>query len=114
MYEGRVVSLCFEIRDLVDALDGARILAEGVRNGQLASDGDIRQAEASVISFLTMTAARLRLVAAVLEEQMPPKWLWTPSNDTGPDNGNRGVLLECDDGRGAGSPRRTPARRTRR
>jgi hypothetical protein len=118
MDHNKAISLSFEVRDLIDTLEGARILADGVRNSQLATEDDARQAAASVISLLTLTTMRLRLMAAVLDGGMAPRWLWSPSNHTVPTReDSRDISLLCDDDPGTervGQHARPSGKRRRR
>lgn len=77
----RMICLGWELMTIQAAVDGARILVEGIANHQLGNEHDEKAAPHAAVAMLSIVSLRLRDVwRAVQGATNPGDNLWAPHN----------------------------------
>jgi len=103
------IALSWELAEIVDALEAARVLGEAVATCQLGTDYDREHAPRSLVAMLSLTWVRLRDVLRAVRGDLDPSHLRAPHNDVTRFGAMKGELLL-----NAWRSSRGPARRLRR
>jgi|APLak6261675434_1056106.scaffolds.fasta_scaffold00917_5 hypothetical protein len=77
------VSLLDELETLVECIDSAALLAEMLSTDSVASHAERRDLPRLLVSLLTLTESRLRLLRRVVLQQVTPDLLKTRRNVRG-------------------------------
>lgn len=80
MIDRKVVSVTAELSELRRALHAALLLSEGLDQGQLATDGDVRRAPGAISAVLVLVIVRLRDLGRVVTGSTDPGEFWTDQN----------------------------------
>jgi hypothetical protein len=87
----KTLSLGWELMSLQAAIDGARILVDGIANHQLGSEHDERAAPHAASAMLSLVSLRLRDVwRSVQGATDPGDSVWAPHNATTSTSGQHG------------------------
>lgn len=85
MTRQRKLRVGWELMTIQHAIDGARILVEGIANHQLGSDHDEKAAPHAAAAMLSLVSLRMRdLWRAVQGTTNPADSIWGPHNSTEP------------------------------
>jgi hypothetical protein len=93
MAKNKKVDLSFELTELSQAVEGARILLDAVQLEQLRNQDQMRSAPAAASSVLSLVSTRLQSICKVLRRHSDPKSIWTPENAAASAAASRSVQL---------------------
>lgn len=71
------ISLSYELADIEAALGAVRVLAEALRNEDMATEQDHRDGPAWCAAITTLCIARLRLLGLAINGSLNPNMLWS-------------------------------------
>ncbi|MCC6334297.1 MAG: hypothetical protein IT380_09955 [Myxococcales bacterium] len=94
MPQKNAVSLAFELAQLLDAVEGVRLLASPLQGvSGAATDAQVPRVVAGLIAGLSMVVARLQEVLAVVRDERDPFTLLAPHNAVPEDDDHPDLLL---------------------
>jgi hypothetical protein len=76
----RKVSLSLELDEQVAAIDGARMLADALRNDGLVGADDVKQTAAAISGMLSLLGTRIRDLGRALRGSVPAEAFWARHN----------------------------------
>jgi len=97
------IVLSYELAELADACQAARILSEAIETRQLGSDYDQRQAPRALTAILSITWARLKDLTRVSRGDLDPVRIHAPHNDAGSSSFQDEIVLTEWDARRKGA-----------
>lgn len=96
--------LSWELGELADALEAARMLSEAIVTEQLGPDHDRRHAPRALTAMLSITWARLRDLTRAVRGDMDPGQILTAYNDAGSSSLPEEIVLKAWDVKRRGAP----------
>lgn len=89
------ISLSYELADIEAALGAVRVLAEALRNEDMATEQDHRDGPAWCAAITTLCIGRLRLLGLALNGSLNPSILWSHQTAALPGKGHDDELGGC-------------------
>lgn len=89
------IVLSWELGELADTLEAARMLSEAIVTEQLGPDHDRRQAPRALTAMLSITWARLRDLTRVVRGDLDPARILAPHNDAGSSSLPQEIVLKA-------------------
>lgn len=93
MKQRAALSLAFELAELLDAIAGIQLLAHRLQEAGASDDPEFPQTVASTLAGLAMVAVRLKVVVAVVRNEVDPVTILAPHNAVPSDHDQPDVLL---------------------
>ena len=88
--------LSYELGTIRDAVNGAMLLAESLRDRAFTRDEQAAQAPAYVAGILALSGERLKLVAMAVEDELDPDLLHALHNEADAEaDSEGGIVLEA-------------------
>jgi hypothetical protein len=87
--------LSYELGTIRDAVNGAMLLAESLRDRAFTRDEHAVEASACIAGILALSGERLKLVVMAVEEELDPGLLHALHNEAdGEEDADGGIVLE--------------------